>query len=83
MNNNIEQWIDIGAGDLISARRIVAILQAEGKTMKTLRDEAYQRGQLITVTRGAKTRAMLLLDSGQLILAALDVAELSRRAKIS
>ena len=59
------QLVDIGFGNMISARRVVAIVSPDSAPVKRLGQEARERGMLIDASFGRKTQAVLGMDSGQ------------------
>lgn len=70
-------FIKIGFGNLVSASRIIAVVSPESSPVKRLIQESRDRGSLIDATSGRKTRAVLVMDSDNLVLSALAVEELA------
>ena len=71
--------ISIGFGNLVAAWRIVAIISPESAPVKRTISEARSRGQLLDATLGRKTRAVLVMDSGHIVLSALHPETISGR----
>lgn len=65
------QFINVGFGNMVSINKIVAIVSPDGAPVKRAVQVAKEEGQAIDVTHGRKTRAVIFMDSGQLILSAL------------
>ena len=65
------QLINIGFGNIVSADRIVAIVSPESAPIKRMVQDAKDAGTAIDATCGRKTRAVLIMDSGHIILAAV------------
>ncbi len=65
------QLVHVGFGDYIAANRVLAVIKPGSAPVRRLLDEAERRSQLVDVTHGRKTKAVLLLDSGHLVLAAI------------
>ena len=63
--------INIGFGNMVSAGRLVAIVSPESAPIKRIISDAREKGQLIDATYGRRTRAVLVADSGHVILSAL------------
>ena len=63
--------INIGFGNIVSANRLVAIVSPESAPIKRIIQEARDRGMLIDATYGRRTRAVLIMDSGHVILSAV------------
>ena len=63
--------INIGFGNMVSATRIIAIVSPESAPIKRIIQEVRDRGQIIDATYGRRTRAVLIMDSGHVILSAI------------
>ena len=64
------QLVNIGFGNIVSAQRIVAIVSPESAPIKRLIQEAKDNKTAIDATYG-RTRAALIMDSGHVILSAV------------
>lgn len=73
------QLIDIGFGNMVSARRVVAIVSPDSAPVKRLGQEARERGMLIDASFGRKTQAVLVMDSGHVVWSALPAGQISAR----
>lgn len=71
--------INIGFGNLVSAERLVAIVSPDSAPVKRMVQEARDRGNLIDASFGRKTRAVLIMDSGHIVLSALQNASVAGR----
>jgi len=63
--------INIGFGNMVSANRLVAIVGPESAPIKRIIQDVRDRGQLIDATYGRRTRAVIVMDSGHVILSAI------------
>jgi len=63
--------IGIGFGNLVSAERIIAIVSPESAPIKRMIQDARERGMLIDASFGRSTKAVIVMDSGNVILSAL------------
>ena len=72
--------INIGFGNMVSADRLVAIVSPESAPIKRIIQDVRERGGLIDATYGRRTRAVIIMDSGHVILSALQPETLSTRA---
>lgn len=63
--------INIGFGNMISAGRLIAIVSPESAPIKRIIQDAKERGGLIDATYGRRTRAVIVMDSGHVILSAV------------
>ena len=71
--------INIGFGNMASANRIIAIISPESAPVKRMIQESRDQGQLIDATYGRKTRSVLIMDTGQIILSAVQPETSSHR----
>ena len=65
------QLVNIGFGNIVSAQRIVAIVSPESAPIKRLVQEAKDNKTAVDATYGRRTRAVLIMDSGHIILSAV------------
>lgn len=65
------QLVNIGFGNIVSAERIVAIVSPESAPIKRLIQEAKDNKTAVDATCGRRTRAVLVMDSGHMILSAV------------
>lgn len=65
------QLINIGFGNIVSANRIIAIVSPESAPIKRMVQEAKDKGTAIDATYGRRTRAVVIMDSGHIILSAV------------
>ena len=73
--------INIGFGNLVSAERIVSIVSPESAPIKRMIQDVRDRGLLIDTSFGRSTRAVIVTDSGNLILSSLTPEVLAQRAE--
>lgn len=71
--------INIGYGNMVSAERIVTIVSPDSAPIKRLVQEARDSGTAIDATYGRKTRAVIIMDSGHIILSSLITDTLAAR----
>ncbi len=71
--------INIGFGNIVSANRLVSIVSPESAPIKRVIQEAKDRGMLIDATYGRRTRAVIIMDSGHLILSAVQPETVAHR----
>ncbi|MGE4213323.1 MAG: DUF370 domain-containing protein [Anaerotignaceae bacterium] len=62
------RFIGIGYGSIINASRVVALVSPESAPIKRLIQEAREKGNLVDSTYGRKTRSVLIMDSGHVVL---------------
>ena len=65
------QLVNIGFGNIVSSERIVAIVSPESAPIKRMVQEAKDNKTAVDATYGRRTRAVLIMDSGHIILSAV------------
>ncbi len=73
------QLVNIGYGNLVSANRVIAVVSPDSSPVKRMVQDARKSGILIDATLGRKTRSVLAMDSGHIILSALQPGALQGR----
>lgn len=71
--------INIGFGNIVAANRIIAIVSPDSAPIKRIIQEARERGTLIDATYGRRTRAVVITDSGHVILSAVQPETVAHR----
>lgn len=73
------QLLNIGFGNMVFANRVMAIISPESAPIKRMVQDARDKGLLIDATYGRKTRAVLVMDSGQIVLSAIQPETVAHR----
>jgi regulator of extracellular matrix RemA (YlzA/DUF370 family) len=73
------ELIHVGFGSVINMNRVLAIVDPDSAPIRRLMQQARDEGKLIDTTYGRKTKALIVLDSGHLLTAALEPRTLMRR----
>lgn len=73
------QLINIGFGNIVSAERIVSIVSPESAPIKRLVQEAKDAKTAIDATYGRRTRSVIIMDSGHIILSAVQPETIAGR----
>lgn len=73
------QLVNIGFGNIVVASRIVAIVSPESAPIKRMVQEAKDSKTAVDATYGRKTRAVLIMDSGHIILSAVQPETVASR----
>ena len=71
--------INIGFGNVVASNRIIAIISPESAPIKRIIQEARDRGLLIDATYGRRTRAVVVTDSGHILLSAVQPETVANR----
>ncbi len=63
--------INVGFGNIVNANRVIAIVSPDSAPMKRIIQEAKEKGLLINATYGRKTRGVVIMDSGHIVLSCI------------
>jgi regulator of extracellular matrix RemA (YlzA/DUF370 family) len=71
--------INIGYENFLRGDLIAVIMNPDSAHVKKLRQDAAEKGTLVNATLGHKTRSVILLTTGQLVLSALQTSTFKSR----
>lgn len=71
--------VNIGFGNIVAANRIISIISPESAPIKRIIQEARGKGMLVDATYGRRTRAVVVVDSGHIILSAVQPETVANR----
>ena len=71
--------VNIGFGNIVAANRIISIITPESAPIKRIIQEARDKGMLVDATYGRRTRAVVVVDSGHIILSAVQPETVANR----
>ena len=74
-----QKLVNIGFGNSVVSRRVIAIISPSAAPIKRLRDEARDEKRLIDATQGRKTRSVIVTDSNHVILSAIQSETIAQR----
>ena len=64
-------FVSVGYGNLVNADKVVSVIASEAAPIKRMIQAAKDNGMAVDATCGRKTKAVLVMDSGHLVLSAL------------
>lgn len=73
------QLINIGFGNMVSANRVISIVSPESAPIKRIVQEAKDSKMAIDATQGRRTRAVLMMDSGHVVLSSIQPETIAGR----
>ena len=73
------QLVNIGFGNIVSAERIISIVSPESAPIKRIVQEAKDSKMAIDATYGRRTRSVIIMDSGHIILSAVQPETVASR----
>lgn len=65
--------IDVGYGNTVNADKIIAFVSAEAAPTKRMMSAAKDKNMSIDATCGHKTKSIIVMESGHIVLSAKDV----------
>jgi hypothetical protein len=81
LSNKEPSLIHIGFGNIVNTDKIVAIVVPESAPAKRLIQQGKEKGIVVDVTHGRKTKSVILMENNQLILSAFTPETIALRAK--
>jgi regulator of extracellular matrix RemA (YlzA/DUF370 family) len=79
----ITEVVHIGFGNILSMNRVIAIASPNSAPTKRTIQDGRNKGLLIDMTNGRRTKAVIFTDSGHIILAALAPETITGRLNIN
>lgn len=64
-------FVSIGYGNIVNVERVVSIIDTDAAPIKRMIQSAKDNGMAVDATCGRKTKAVLVMDSGHVVLSAL------------
>lgn len=77
------QLVNIGFGNMVSQERIISIISPESAPIKRMIQDARDSKIAIDATYGRRTRSVIVMDSGHIILSAVQPETIANRTDIS
>lgn len=75
------ELLHVGFGGTVAANRVLAILGPDSAPVRRMIRHAEDRGRLINMTYGRKTKSVIVLDSGHIALSALQPETIVNRLR--
>ena len=73
------QLINVGFGNMVSANRVISIISPESAPVKRIIQEAKESKMAIDATLGRRTRAVIMMDSGHVVLSSIQPETIAGR----
>ena len=77
----MNKLIHIGFGNIVNTDKIIAIVSPDSAPVKRMVQSAKETGRVIDATQGRKTKAVLVMESSQVVLSALLPETIAGRAQ--
>lgn len=77
----MSQFIHVGFGNIVNTEKIIAVVSPDSAPIKRMVQAARETGTAVDATQGRKTKAVLVMENGQLVLSALLPETIANRAQ--
>lgn len=77
----MNRLIHIGFGNIVNTSKIIAIVSPDSAPVRRMVQKAKENGTVIDATQGRKTKAVLVMESSQIVLSALLPETIAGRAQ--
>lgn len=75
------ELVHIGFGNFVAANRIIAAILPNSAPIQRLVRDGKKKGSIRDITQGRRTKAVLLMDDGAVILAAITPEAIAGRVR--
>ena len=79
----IMELVHIGFGNILAMSRVIAMGSPNSAPTKRIIQEGRNKGLLIDMTSGRRTKAVIFTDSGHIVLAALAPETINGRLQVN
>lgn len=79
----VAELVHIGFGNIVAMNKVIAISSPNSAPTKRIIQESRNKGLLIDMTNGRRTKAVIFTESGHIILAALAPETITSRSQVS
>lgn len=73
--------VNIGFGNIVNFNKVISVINPDSAPAKRMIQSAKENDRIIDATQGRKTKALIIVESGQVILSALQPETLAGRAR--
>ncbi len=77
----MNQFIHVGFGNIVNTDKVIAVVSPDSAPVKRMVQTAKETGTAVDATQGRKTKAVLVMENGQLVLSALLPETIANRAQ--
>ncbi len=71
--------LQVGFNNAVKINRILAVVNPGSSPARKLKEEVRQENKIIDVTEGRRTRSILILDTGHLVLSSVQPDTITQR----
>jgi regulator of extracellular matrix RemA (YlzA/DUF370 family) len=74
--------VNIGFGNYVNARKITAVVNPDAAPVKRMVQNAREQQRIIDATQGRRTKSVIVMDTEQIVLSAMQPDTISRRLAV-
>ena len=67
----MEQLINVGFGNYVNRQKIIAVISPDSAPAKRMIQNGKDQGTVIDATQGRRTRAVIAMENGHIVLSAV------------
>ena len=82
MSKKDKKFINIGFNNTVNSMRVLSVVTPGSSPSKRLINDARDLGKLVDATCGRKTKSVLVMDTGLIILCGLNTSTITRRMNL-
>lgn len=71
--------VNIGFGNMVVMNRVIGMTTPKAAPIKLLLGEARNKGMLINMTNGRKSKTAIFIDTGHIMLSSVELATIASR----
>ncbi len=75
----MSRLINIGFGNMVNSDKVVAVVSPDAAPIKRMVQGAKSAGTLIDATQGRKTKAVIIMETEQIVISALQPETITKR----
>lgn len=77
----MSKLIHIGFGNVVNIDKIISVVSPDAAPIKRMVQRAKENGTVIDATQGRKTKSVIVMENGQVVLSALMTDTIVRRSR--
>lgn len=71
--------VNIGFGNFVNAQKVAAVVNPDAAPIKRLVQNAREEQRVVDATQGRRTKSVLVMETGQIVLSAVQPDTVARR----
>ncbi|MCC8104730.1 MAG: DUF370 domain-containing protein [Clostridiales bacterium] len=76
-------FINIGFGNLVNTEKVIAVVNPDAAPIKRMVQNAKEQQRVVDATQGRRTKAVIVMETEQIVLSAVQPDTIARRLSLS